>query len=139
MRLVRNLQSEAPLVPATLQLRSGQAALRHPGRRSRALSAAIAAFAVAALAAGCQTSGAGAGAGASGNSVITVAAVRGVDDAPLYLAAAQNGTFARAGLNIKIRSYPSVAQELKALQDGTVDVAAGDYVDFLYEIGRAHV
>ena len=64
--------------------------------------------------------------------MITVAAIRGVDDAPLYLAADQNGAFAQAGLNVKIRSYSSVSQELKALQDGTVDVAAGDYVDFLY-------
>lgn len=132
MRLVRNFQAEAPLVPARVPLGSSKATLRRPGRRSRALPAAIAAFSVAALAAGCQTSGAGSGAAGSGSSVITVAAIRGVDDAPLYLAAAPNGTFAKAGLNVRIRSYPSVGQELKALQDGTVDVAAGDYADFLY-------
>jgi len=62
---------------------------------------------------------------------ITVAATPGVDDAPLYLAA-KNGIFHSAGLNVTIKSYPSVSQELQALASGRVDIAAGDYVDFFY-------
>ncbi len=104
---------------------------RRPARPSRIVSAAIAALAVAALAAGCQTAGTGSGSSAAGTLAITVAATPGVDDAPLYLAF-KNGTFASAGLNVEIKSYPSVGQELQALANGTVDVAAGDYVDFFY-------
>src|SRR5262249_40122418 len=62
---------------------------------------------------------------------LTVAAIRGVDNAPLYIAAS-NGTFARAGLDVTIRSYSSVGQELRALNADDVDVAAGDYVSFFY-------
>jgi len=104
---------------------------RGPARPSRVVSAAVGVLAVAALAAGCQTAGAGSGTSAAGGSTITVAAAPGVDDAPLYLAF-KNGTFASAGLNVRIVSYPSVGQELRALANGTADIAAGDYVDFFY-------
>jgi NitT/TauT family transport system substrate-binding protein len=61
-----------------------------------------------------------------------VAATPGVDDAPLYLAV-KDGTFTSAGLDVKIKTYQSVSQELQALAGGQVDVAAGDYVDFFWE------
>jgi NitT/TauT family transport system substrate-binding protein len=132
VRLVRLVQANAPLlVPARAPLGAAKAALLRRGPRSRARSAAIATLAVATLAAGCSAGTAGSGGAASGTSVITVAAIRGVDNAPLYLAA-HNGVFARAGLDVKIRPYQSVSQELAALQDGKVDVAVGDYVDFFY-------
>lgn len=101
-----------------------------PARPSRALFAAIAVLAVAPLAVGCQATGTGSG-NAAGRTRLTVAAIRGVDNAPLYIAA-QSGVFARAGLDVTIRSYQSVSQELHALSSGSVDVAAGDYVDFFY-------
>jgi len=104
---------------------------RRPARPSRAVSAAVGVLAVAALAAGCQNAGTASGTSAAGATTITVAATPGVDDAPLYLAL-KNGTFASAGLNVKIRPYSSVSAELKALAHGTVDVAAGDYVDFFF-------
>jgi len=69
---------------------------------------------------------------------ITVAATPGVDDAPLYLAA-KNGIFHSAGLNVTIKSYQSVSQELRALASGRVDIVAGDYVDFFYAEANQHV
>lgn len=109
---------------------------RKPARPSRIVSAAIGAAAVAALAAGCQTAGTGAGGSADGTATITVAATPGANDAPLYLAV-KDGTFANAGLDVGIRSYASVGQELQGLASGQVDIAAGDYVDFFYaEVNR---
>jgi NitT/TauT family transport system substrate-binding protein len=100
-------------------------------RSSPAVSAAIAALAVMPLAAGCQAAGTAAGGSGARPSVITVAAIPGVDDAPLYIAA-RSGAFRRAGLNVTIRTYQSAGQELQALNSGRVDVAAGDYADFFY-------
>ena len=69
------------------------------------------------------------------NATITVAAIRGVDNAPLYIAA-RNGTFSRAGLDVQIRTYQSVADELQALSNGKIDIAAGDYVDFFSMVSK---
>jgi NitT/TauT family transport system substrate-binding protein len=99
-------------------------------RPARIVSAAIGALAVVALAAGCQVAGAQP-ASPDGTVTLTVAATPGIADAPLYLAL-KDGLFTSAGLDVKIRSYPSVSQELQALTSGQVDVAAGDYVDFFY-------
>jgi NitT/TauT family transport system substrate-binding protein len=55
-----------------------------------------------------------------------------VGDAPLYIAAAKNGLFSKAGLKVTIKSYPSVRAELQALKQGQVDVVEGDYADFFY-------
>jgi NitT/TauT family transport system substrate-binding protein len=104
---------------------------RRPTRPSRIVYAAIGALALVVSAAGCQAAGPGSDSSATGTSTFTVAATPGVDDAPLYLAF-KNGLFAKAGLNVVIRTYPSVNKELQALADGHVDVAAGDYVDFFY-------
>lgn len=82
------------------------------------------------LVAGCQGSGAGSG-GAAGGTALTVAAIPGIDNAPLNVAK-RSGAFARAGLDVTIRSYRSVGQELAALNDGNVDIAAGDYASFFY-------
>jgi NitT/TauT family transport system substrate-binding protein len=98
------------------------------------LPLAITAFAALSLVAGCQTSSSSAGAGSA--TTIKVAAIRGVDNAPLYIAW-KDGAFARAGLHVEIRSYDSVADELQALSKGNVDVAAGDYVDFFALVAKS--
>jgi NitT/TauT family transport system substrate-binding protein len=103
---------------------------QRPARPARIVSAAIGALAVATLAVGCQVAGAQS-ASPEGTITLTVAATPGIDDAPLYLAF-KNGLFKSAGLDVKIRSYHSVSQELQALTSGQVDVAAGDYADFFY-------
>jgi NitT/TauT family transport system substrate-binding protein len=100
------------------------------------VSLAIAALTIIPLAAGCRVGGA-----ASGHPVqtatITVAAIRGVDNAPLYIAA-RNGTFSRAGLDVRIRTYQSVFAELQALSNGKIDIAAGDYVDFFSLVAKTN-
>jgi len=117
---VRLARPKAPLNPS--------AAGRHP----RALAAAAATLAVAGLTAGC--SGGSGGGGATGT--ITVAAIKGVDTAPLYAGAKPGGAFAKAGITVDIKTYSSVAAEISALRQGKVDVAAGDYVDFLYSAAK---
>lgn len=115
-------------------MRSGPVAARVAhrgklGRRSRSAAAAGAAVAVTLLAAGCHVPGAGSSAAAPATSSITVAAVPGVDDAPLYLAS-RDGFFKAAGLTVTIQSYSSVAQEISALSKGSAEFALGDYADF---------
>ena len=82
------------------------------------------------LLAGCG--GSAPSASAPPGSVITVASVPGVADAPLYVAW-QQGLFRQLGLTVHIRSYPTAAAEAAALRSGQADVAAGDYADFFYE------
>lgn len=116
---------------------SGPIGCDPPGRvrPRRILSLAIAALTLVPLAGGCRAMGS-ASSRSAGTTAITVAAIRGVDNAPLYVAA-KDGAFARAGLDVTIRSYQSVAQELQALSKGGVDIAAGDYVDFFALVARS--
>jgi NitT/TauT family transport system substrate-binding protein len=100
-------------------------------RPSRVVCTAMAALAVAMLAAGCHVTGTGSGSAAERTAAITLAAIPGIDDAPLYVAA-KNGVFRSAGLDVTIRSYQSVSKELQALNSGQVDVAVGNYADFFY-------
>jgi NitT/TauT family transport system substrate-binding protein len=98
--------------------------------RQRSGSVTAAVLAVVLLAAGCHGTG-GAGTGASGSMQLTVAAVPGVTDAPLYLAQ-QQGLFAKAGLKVTIQPFASAKNELRALSNGSVQVATTDYADFFY-------
>ncbi len=83
--------------------------------------------------AGCGVlGGSSGGTSSSGNLTITVAAVPGVGDAPLYVAQ-RNGLFRQHGLDVTITNYTSVEQEIQALSSGRADVAAGDYADFFYK------
>lgn len=77
------------------------------------------------LAAACSTSGP--------NSVgsVTVAAVPGIDNVPLYLAQ-KDGLFSRAGIGVTIKRYPTVSAEIRALNSGQVQVAVGDYAEIFY-------
>jgi NitT/TauT family transport system substrate-binding protein len=90
----------------------------------------IGAVTVALLAAGCHGVSGSSSAGSSGLQV-TVAAVSGVDDAPLYLAAT-DGLFRKAGLRVIVKTYKSDQLTLKALNSGSADVAVADYADFFY-------
>jgi NitT/TauT family transport system substrate-binding protein len=103
-------------------------------RRKHVVALAVAALTAAPLAAGC--SGSGSGNNTSGTTTIRVAAVDGVDTAPLFIAN-KDGAFARAGLNIKIQKYATVADELGALSNGDVDIAVGDYVDFFSKVAKS--
>jgi NitT/TauT family transport system substrate-binding protein len=74
------------------------------------------------ISAGCA-SGTGGGAGSS---TIRIAAVQGIDDAPIYVAQ-KEGLFSAAGLNVTIKTYPNDTAELAALQSGQAEIAASDY------------
>jgi NitT/TauT family transport system substrate-binding protein len=76
--------------------------------------------------------------GGSGNETITVAAVPGVDDAPLYVAQ-RAGLFRKHGLNVTIRDYTSAQQEIQALKSGHASIAAGDYANFFYAESHAQL
>jgi len=81
-------------------------------------------------AAGCAGT---ASAGGTVSSSITIAAVPGVDNAPLYLAK-KEGLFAGDGLtNVVIKTYPTESAELSALQNGQADIAASDYGSIFYQ------
>ena len=63
---------------------------------------------------------------------ITVAALPGVDDAPLYLGVT-DGAFRKAGVQVTVKTYDSAQQTLQALETGSAQVAVSDYADFFYE------
>src|SRR5690348_18257111 len=114
----------------------GRSAQR-PGRGRVRIAVGCAVAAV--LLASCSTAG---GSSASGSAPagfsITVAAVPGVGDAPLYVAW-QQGLFRQHGLTVHLRSYQTMRQVMDAVHNGQANVAVGDYADFFYEqeIGRA--
>jgi NitT/TauT family transport system substrate-binding protein len=103
---------------------------RRSGRRLRArrLAGAAAGLAVVTIA-GCSTAGT---AGGPVSGTITIAAIPGIDTAPVYLAQ-KNGYFADEGLShVVIKTFPSESAELTALQGGQADIAASDYGDIFY-------
>lgn len=108
-----------------------------PKRSRRATQALVAAASGLAVlgAAGC---GGAAGGGGSDANTITIAAVPGVDNAPIYLAK-KEGLFAAAGLkNVVIKTYSNQAAELSALQSAQADIAASDYGNIFYQQWQSH-
>jgi NitT/TauT family transport system substrate-binding protein len=100
-------------------------------RKVRYLLAGASGLAVLMMAVGCSTS-----AGAQVSTQVVIAAVPGVDNAPLFLAK-KDGLFAQAGLtNVVIKNYASESLEFAALQNGSADIAASDYGDIFYK--QAH-
>jgi NitT/TauT family transport system substrate-binding protein len=98
----------------------------------RARIAAGCAAAAAIVLTGCTSGSSSASGPVQSGASITVAAVPGVGDAPLYVAQQQR-LFRQLGLTVHIRSYPSMSAEMAALHNGTANVAVGDYADFFYE------
>ncbi len=94
--------------------------------RTRHLIAATAGMALL-LAAGCSSGGAGT---SPVSGTITIAAVPGVDDAPLWLAKDQ-GLFSAAGLNVQINSVSSDAAAVAEVASGQAQIAASDYGNIL--------
>jgi NitT/TauT family transport system substrate-binding protein len=104
-----------------------------PARSVRRLRASRLVGAAAGLAvvmvAGCSG---GATAGGPVSGTVTIAAIPGIDTAPLYLAQ-KNGYFAAEGLShVVIKPFTSESAELTALQNGQADIAASDYGDIFY-------
>jgi NitT/TauT family transport system substrate-binding protein len=67
-----------------------------------------------------------------------VAVISGTDSVPLLIAV-RDRLFRQHGLNVVVKTYPSLRPEFQALKQGSVDIAVGDYADFLYEqaVGKA--
>lgn len=93
-------------------------------RRLRSTAVVLASLAVAGAISGCNPFSAASA--SSGQPVIRVGVVPGIDNATLYLAK-KLGYFSKAGINVKIVDFSSVPVELAGLSAGQVDVAAGDY------------
>jgi NitT/TauT family transport system substrate-binding protein len=105
-------------------------------RRRAAVSRARVAVTVAAaavLVASCQSqAGTSQGAVASGHQQLTVGVVPGPDTAPLDVSV-QKGLFRQHGVTVMVKTYGTLSQEISALTSGRIDVAEGDYSDFLYK------
>jgi NitT/TauT family transport system substrate-binding protein len=97
----------------------------------RAPRFALVVISAALVVSGCGIFGTSAsGPGNSGS--VTVGIVPGIDTTPLRVGI-QDGLFRDQGLNVVVKSYSSLQPEFQALKSGSVDIAAGDYADFLYE------
>lgn len=103
----------------------GTRARRAGARHLRLTAAALAIAGATGPLAACGPLGA---AGAADLPVVKVGVVPGVDNATLFLAK-KLGYFSRAGVNVKIVDFSSVANELHMLSTGQVNVAGGDYGD----------
>src|SRR5215470_17328662 len=65
-------------------------------------------------------------AASSDQPTVKVGVVPGIDSATLYLAE-KRGYFSHAGIDVRIVDFTSVTSELRALNAGQVNIAAGDY------------
>jgi NitT/TauT family transport system substrate-binding protein len=102
------------------------------GARVSALRIPLSVLLVTVLVAGCHVPGTSASGAVSGSGPITVAAVAGIDSAPLSVAV-KEGLFRQHGLNVTVKDYSSLTSELQALTSGQAQIAVGDYTGFLYE------
>ena len=102
------------------------------GRALRRSGLALA-LGVALVAAGCHVPGTSNS--PPGGGQLTVAVVPGIDTAPLMVAV-DHGLFRQQGLNVTVKQYSSAIQVYTALQNGAVDVAAGDYTAFFNAISN---
>ena len=91
---------------------------------------ALLAMSAALAVSGCSTSAPGLG--DSGGGKLIVGIVPGIDTSPLQVGI-QEALFRNHGLNVVVKAYSSLQLEFRALKAGSVNVAAGDYADFLYE------
>jgi NitT/TauT family transport system substrate-binding protein len=99
------------------------------GLRSQGLLVAAAGLTVL-LAVGCSSA---ASPGAAVPSTVTIAAIPGVDTAPLYLAE-RDGLFAAEGLtSVVIHDVATEQAALTAVVNGQADIAASDYGDIFYD------
>jgi ABC-type nitrate/sulfonate/bicarbonate transport system substrate-binding protein len=86
----------------------------------------------------CHVPGTSAAGGSSGGGqTVTVAVVPSlapsIGNAPLYVAASPGGFFSQHDLHVNIKQYANLQQVKAALQNGSAQIAVGDYTDFLYE------
>lgn len=85
------------------------------------------------LASSCQVPGTGASGPAPGSGTITVAVVRGIDNAPLSVAV-NDGLFRQQGLNVTIKYETSLDAVFQDLTSGQAQFAGGDYTGFFNQV-----
>jgi NitT/TauT family transport system substrate-binding protein len=117
-------------------MRRGRAIAAAWHTRPRPLVTALLAIAIASGAAGCHNPASSGAAPGPAKWSVTVAAVPGIDNAPLQLAY-QAHLFAQAGLKIRILHRNSGSQALAAVQAGDADIAAVDYGQLFF--AEAHL
>jgi NitT/TauT family transport system substrate-binding protein len=104
------------------------------GLRGQGLPAVVAGVTVL-LAVGCSSA---ASPGATVSSTITIAAIPGIDTAPLYLAE-RDGVFAADGLtHVVIHDVSTEGAALNAVAKGQADIAASDYGSIFYAQSLDH-
>lgn len=103
------------------------------GTRGRAARCGVTlgAMAIALVVTACQAPSGSSGQSSGGQSV-TVAAVPGIDNAPLQVAA-KHGLFAAHGLSVTVQSYATLRQAYAALVSGRAQIISGDYANLLYQ------
>jgi NitT/TauT family transport system substrate-binding protein len=107
---------------------------RHRAAAGR-VRVALTAAAAAVLVASCQSGATSQGAFASGHQQLTVGVVPGLDSAPLDVSL-QKGLFRQHGVAVTVKTYGTLSQEISDLTSGRIDVAEGDYSDFLYKAAQ---
>jgi NitT/TauT family transport system substrate-binding protein len=95
-------------------------------RRGRALVL----LSVAILVTACTSSG-----GPGGGQDLTVAVVPGVDTAPLTIAV-NDGLFSQQGITVTVKTVSTTAAADADLNNGSADIAAGDYAGFFFAIAN---
>jgi NitT/TauT family transport system substrate-binding protein len=106
-------------------------AARRAGRTRRRTLGVAAVAAGLLVVAGCKMPGGSSAAGPPVSATLTVSAVPGVADAPLFIGI-KDGLFSRAGLTIKLQSFATMKSQVQHLKNGTVNVAFGDYANLLF-------
>ena len=125
----RNAVQPAPAGPAGVPRR------RRPGAL-RALTAGAALILTAASLSACSSSGADA-LPAPDQANIKVGVISdSIGDIPFLIGVADgtatgNGAFRKAGLNVSVQPFGSEADEISALNNGSIDIAYGEYGQFL--------
>jgi NitT/TauT family transport system substrate-binding protein len=98
--------------------------------RGRLLSLTAAAAGLLVLA-GCHLPGSSAAGAPAVSATLTVSALPGVADAPLYIGI-KDGLFKAEGLTIRLRPYSSAKSTLDHLGNGSTDIAFADYADAFF-------
>ncbi len=104
-----------------------------PARRSRVRTGIALGLAAAATAAAATACGGGsAGLGSPDQSNVRVGVVESLGAVPFNIGISQGShAFVDAGLTIAVQNYTSAAEELSALASGKIDIAFGQYAEFL--------
>jgi NitT/TauT family transport system substrate-binding protein len=97
---------------------------------ARTARAAIALAAVALLAAACDVPGISSASSSGATGAVSVGVLQGADNAPVYVGV-QNGTFSAHGVQVSVIAYRTVNAEFAALRAGRIQVAEGDYANYL--------